>query len=90
MNALALEAYEGRGRLRKASGSCLHALIRRYPNEETLNVLTFSLKINKIVLRRQPGEVKHLSNPRKRKSPYGDHFPSSGERTGRSLNLLQL
>ena len=46
MNALALEAYEGRGRLRKASGSCLHALIRRYPNEETLNVLTFSREIN--------------------------------------------
>ena len=29
------------------------------------------------------GELKHLSNPRKRKQP---RFPSSGERTGNSLN----
>ena len=30
---------------------------------------------------RQPGELKHLSTPRKR-----NHSPSSGERTGRSPN----
>ena len=34
-NALALEAEEGRGKLRNASGSCKQALIRRYPNEGT-------------------------------------------------------
>ena len=35
VNALALEAEEGRGKLRNASGSCKQTLIRRYPNEET-------------------------------------------------------
>ena len=36
VDALAVGAEEGRGRLRKASGSCLQALIRRFPNGETL------------------------------------------------------
>ena len=35
VNALALEAEEGRGKLRNASGSCKQTLIRRYPNEGT-------------------------------------------------------
>ena len=34
-NALAPEADEGRGKLRKASGSGKHASIRRYPNGAT-------------------------------------------------------
>ena len=34
-NALASGADEGRDKLRKASGSCKWALIRRYPNGET-------------------------------------------------------
>ena len=34
-NALALESDEGRGKLRKASGSGTHTMIRRYPNGET-------------------------------------------------------
>ena len=33
--ALALIGEEGRGKLRKASGSRTQALIRRYPNGET-------------------------------------------------------
>ena len=35
VDALALEADEGRGKLRNASGSCKQTMIRRYPNEET-------------------------------------------------------
>ncbi len=35
VNALALEADEGRDKLRYASGSCKYALIRGSPNEET-------------------------------------------------------
>ena len=34
-DALAQRAYEGRGELRKASGSCKQALIRGYPNGVT-------------------------------------------------------
>ena len=35
VNALALEAEEGRDKLRNASGSSKYAMIRRCPNEET-------------------------------------------------------
>ena len=35
MDALAETAEEGRGQLRKASGSCKQALIRGSPNRET-------------------------------------------------------
>ena len=35
VNALALEAEEGRDKLRNASGSSKYAMIRRYPNGET-------------------------------------------------------
>ena len=35
MDALAPKAEEGRGRLRKAAGSRLQALIRRFPNGVT-------------------------------------------------------
>ena len=35
VNALALEAEEGRDKQRYASGSSKYALIRRSPNEET-------------------------------------------------------
>lgn len=35
VDVLALRSEEGRGRLRKASGSCQHAMIRGYPNGET-------------------------------------------------------
>ena len=36
----------------------------------------------------KPGELKHLSTRRKRKQ-FSD-FPSSGERTGKSLNFLHV
>ena len=35
VDALALEADEGRDKLRNASGSCKQTMIRRYPNEGT-------------------------------------------------------
>ena len=35
VDALALDADEGRGKLRKATGSRKQTLIRRYPNVET-------------------------------------------------------
>ena len=35
VDALALRGEEGRGTLRKATGSCEQALIRGYPNGET-------------------------------------------------------
>ena len=35
VDALAIYGEEGRGKLRKASGSRKQALIRRYPNGET-------------------------------------------------------
>ena len=35
VDALAPRGDEGRGKLRKASGSGTHTLIRRYPNGET-------------------------------------------------------
>ena len=35
VDALALGADEGRGKLRKATGSCKRTLIRRFPNGET-------------------------------------------------------
>ena len=39
-----------------------------------------------IGMRRAPGELKHLSTRRSRKSASADDSPSSGERTGRSPN----
>ena len=35
VDALALDADEGRGKLRKATGNCIQVLIRRCPNGET-------------------------------------------------------
>ena len=40
--------------------------------------------LNKIGIRREPGELKHLSNRRKRKKNID--FQSSGERNGKSPN----
>jgi len=68
------EVYEGRGQLRKVMGRSKHPLIHECPNGETFfDDKSKSLKIKdlakakEIVLRRQPGEVKHLSTRRKRK-----------------------
>jgi hypothetical protein len=82
---LAPNADEGRGSLRKASGSREQALIRGYPNGETRGGEPTTPRAESIGVRREPGELKHLSTQRKR-----EHFPSSGERKGSSPNLRSL
>ena len=62
VDALALRGDEGRDKLRKAAGISTYELIRRYPNGATRHVEDMShRKVSK------PGELKHLSNRRKRK-----------------------
>ena len=60
-NALAPDAEERRSKLRKAAGRSKHLLIRGF-----LNGATFTEQSVSLLRRRQPGEVKHLSNRRKR------------------------
>ena len=77
-----LTADEGRSKLRKASGRRKRSLIRGYPNGATrLEEFRHSCKGG------EPGEVKHLSSPRRRNRR--DSL-SSGERKGISLNLLDV
>ena len=54
---------EGRGKLRKGSGTCKQGLIRAYPNGETQWVEDPLLTLRQS----EPGELKHLSTRRKRK-----------------------
>ena len=79
---MAPAAEEGRGKLRKAPGRRKRSLIRRSPNGATR--LEQSSHPRK---REEPGEVKHLSNPRKRNRR---DSPSSGERNGKSPNHLSV
>jgi hypothetical protein len=60
-NALAPDAEERRSQLRKAAGRSKHPLIRGYLNGETCMEQSMRPLIG-----RRPGEVKHLSNRRKR------------------------
>ena len=83
MNALAPSAEEGRGKLRKAPVRSKRSVIRRSPNGATW--LEQSSRPRDA--REEPGEVKHLSNPRKRNRR--DSL-SSGERKGKSLNRLRV
>ena len=62
VDAWAQGGYEGRGKLRKASGRCKRPLIRRYPNGVTRLVEDQSLCIQS-----KRRELKHLSTYRKRK-----------------------
>ena len=66
-DALAPGAEEGRDKLRKAAGRSKYPLIRRYPNGETRQKELLSPYDESIVIRREPGELKHLSSRRKRK-----------------------
>jgi hypothetical protein len=61
-DALALRGDEGRDKLRKAAGIGTHNMIRRYPNGATRHVEDMSRRKSS-----KPGELKHLSNRRKRK-----------------------
>ena len=75
-------ADEGRGTLRYVSGSCVQALYPRISEwGNLLEVNAPELLSEYIGQQRIRGELKHLSNPRKR-----DYSLSSGERKGRSPN----
>ena len=67
MDALALRAEERRDKLRKAAGSGKYTSIRRYLNGETRRRKPPSSYSEYIAIRREPGELKHLSSRRKRK-----------------------
>ena len=67
MDALALRADERRDKLRKASGSGKYTLIQRSLNGETWLSKPQSSYGEYIAMRREPGELKHLSSQRKRK-----------------------
>ena len=67
MDALALRAEERRDKLRKATGRSKYPLIHRYLNRETYMSKPHVSYDESIVIRREPGELKHLSSRRKRK-----------------------
>ena len=64
---MALRADERRDKLRKAMGRSKYPLIHGYLNGETYMSKPHVSYDESIVIRREPGELKHLSNRRKRK-----------------------
>ena len=68
-DALALRAEERRDKLRKAAGSGKYTVIRRSLNGETHVRRPYVPCNESIVVRREPGELKHLSRVRKRNQP---------------------
>ena len=72
VDALALRAEERRDKLRKAAGRSTYPEIRRYLNGGTHMRKTHVSMHESIVHGREPGELKHLSNRRKRKK---NRFP---------------
>ena len=81
---MALRAEERRDKLRKAAVRSKYPLTRRYLNGETRLSIPQSPYTESIGIRREPGELKHLSSRRKRKKTID--FQSSGERNGKSPN----
>lgn len=73
------------GHCDKPRGAVNKRYIRGCPNEETHWCEPPVSVHQSIVCGRVPWELKHLSTTRKR-----DHSPSSGERTGNSLNQSSL
>ena len=67
VDALALRAEERRDKLRKAAGRSKYPSIRRYPNGETRMRSPHTSIRQSITYGREPSELKHLSNWRKRK-----------------------
>ena len=67
VDALALRADERRDKLRKASGRSKYPMIRRSLNGETYLSAPQVTYGEYIAIRREPGELKHLSSRRKRK-----------------------
>ena len=66
-DALALRAEERRDKLRKATGRSKYPLVRGCLNGETWLSKPQSSCGKSIAVRREPGELKHLSSRRKRK-----------------------
>ena len=64
---MALRADERRDKLRKAAGRSKYPLIRGCLNGETHVRRPYVSMHESIVYGREPGELKHLSNRRKRK-----------------------
>ena len=64
---MALRADERRDKLRKAAGSGKYTVSRRYLNGETHMRRPHVPYTEYIGMRREPGELKHLSSRRKRK-----------------------
>ena len=64
---MALRADERRDKLRKAAVRSKYPTTRRYLNGETYMSKPHVTYDESIVIRREPGELKHLSNRRKRK-----------------------
>ena len=64
---MALRAEERRDKLRKAAGRSKYPLIRRSLNGETYMSNPHVTYTESIGIRREPGELKHLSSRRKRK-----------------------
>ena len=64
---MALRADERRDKLRKAAGRGKYFMIRRYLNGATHHGKPMVPYDESIVIRREPGELKHLSSRRKRK-----------------------
>ena len=69
----------------KPRGAVIEHYIRGFPNGETRSGKTWAPLAEHIGQRRERGELKHLSTPRKR-----DHLLSSGERKGTSPNPLHV
>ena len=84
VDALALRADERRDKLRKVTGRSKYPLIRECLNGETHMRRPHVPHGKYIAMRREPGELKHLSSRRKRKKIFDFH--SSGERNGKSPN----
>ena len=64
---MALRAEERRDKLRKAAVRSKYPMTRRYLNGETYMRTPHVTYTESIGIRREPGELKHLSSRRKRK-----------------------
>ena len=64
---MALRAEERRDKLRKAAGRSTYPMIRRCLNGETHYGRSVVPCSKYIAVRREPGELKHLSSRRRRK-----------------------
>ena len=62
-------AEEGRGKAAISLGKLSSKLIRGFPNWATSQSKTLAHLAEHIGLVREPGELKHLSTPRKRNQP---------------------